>query len=84
MSLIAHRPTLQKGDMATIDQLREIYRWSMADSNPADVKEEIYNLSSQFVDAYPQINFNNDDLRGLHIPHDDALVASAVIANFNV
>ncbi|GFY94940.1 hypothetical protein Acr_10g0003250 [Actinidia rufa] len=47
-------------------------------------EEEIYNLSSSFVDAYPPITFNNDDLRGLHLPHDDVLVVSAVIANFNV
>ncbi|GFZ05183.1 hypothetical protein Acr_17g0007550 [Actinidia rufa] len=46
--------------------------------------EEIYSLSSPVVDAHPSITFNNDDLRGLHLPHDDALVVSAVIANFNV
>ncbi|XP_057502674.1 uncharacterized protein LOC130786378 [Actinidia eriantha] len=45
---------------------------------------QIYNLSSPFVDTHPPITFNNDDLRGLHLPHDDALVVSAVIANFNV
>ncbi|GFY91030.1 hypothetical protein Acr_07g0012260 [Actinidia rufa] len=43
-------------------------------------EEEIYNLSSPFVDAYPSITFNNDDLRDLHLPHDDALVVSIVIA----
>ncbi|GFZ19944.1 hypothetical protein Acr_28g0006490 [Actinidia rufa] len=32
----------------------------------------------------PPITFSSDDLRGLHLPHDDALVVSAVIANFNV
>ncbi|GFY95600.1 hypothetical protein Acr_10g0009850 [Actinidia rufa] len=47
-------------------------------------EEEIYNLYSPFVDAHPPITFNNDDLRGLHLPHDDALVVSAVNANFNV
>ncbi|GFY81120.1 hypothetical protein Acr_01g0009290 [Actinidia rufa] len=47
-------------------------------------EEEIYNLSSPFVDAHPPITFNNDDLRGLHLPYDNALVVSAVIANFNV
>ncbi|XP_057481960.1 uncharacterized protein LOC130768867 [Actinidia eriantha] len=47
-------------------------------------KEEIYNLSSPFVDTHLPITFNNDDLRGLHLPHDDALVVSAVITNFNV
>ncbi|GFZ18435.1 hypothetical protein Acr_27g0001740 [Actinidia rufa] len=46
-------------------------------------EEEIYNLSSPYVDHTP-ITFSNDDLRGLHLPHDDALVVSAVIANFNV
>ncbi|GFZ06729.1 hypothetical protein Acr_18g0008990 [Actinidia rufa] len=47
-------------------------------------KQQIYNLSSPFVDAHPLITFNNDDLRGLHLPHDDALVVLAVIAKFNV
>ncbi|GFS41708.1 hypothetical protein Acr_00g0075950 [Actinidia rufa] len=44
----------------------------------------VYNLSSLAVDTLPPIIFNNDDLRGLHLPHDDALVVSAVIINFNV
>ncbi|GFZ18414.1 hypothetical protein Acr_27g0001530 [Actinidia rufa] len=47
-------------------------------------KKEIYNLSSPCVGDQPPITFSNDDLRGLHLPHDDALVVSAVIANFNV
>ncbi|GFS40630.1 hypothetical protein Acr_00g0069590 [Actinidia rufa] len=47
-------------------------------------EEEIYNLSLLVVDAHLSITFNNDNLRGLHLPHDDALVVSAVIANFNV
>ncbi|GFY80843.1 hypothetical protein Acr_01g0006520 [Actinidia rufa] len=47
-------------------------------------EEEIYNLFSSFVDAHPPITFNNYNLRGLQLPHDDALVISAVIANFNV
>ncbi|GFZ18422.1 hypothetical protein Acr_27g0001610 [Actinidia rufa] len=47
-------------------------------------EEEIYNLSSPCVGDQPPITFSNDDLRGLHLPHDDALVVSAVIANFNV
>ncbi|GFS33374.1 hypothetical protein Acr_00g0028020 [Actinidia rufa] len=49
---------------------------------PAD--EEVYNLSSPFVADQIPITFGNDDLRGVHLPHDDALVVSAVIANFNV
>ncbi|GFZ00949.1 hypothetical protein Acr_14g0005840 [Actinidia rufa] len=49
---------------------------------PAD--EEVYNLSSPFVADQTPITFSNDDLRGVHLPHDDALVVSAVIANFNV
>ncbi|GFS35114.1 hypothetical protein Acr_00g0037940 [Actinidia rufa] len=47
-------------------------------------EEEIYNLSSPFVDAHPPITFNNDDLKGLHLPNDDALVVLVVIAKFNV
>ncbi|GFY94785.1 hypothetical protein Acr_10g0001700 [Actinidia rufa] len=46
-------------------------------------EEEIYNLSSSLVGDQTLITFSNDDLRGLHLPHDDALVVSAVIANFN-
>ncbi|XP_057510773.1 uncharacterized protein LOC130793147 [Actinidia eriantha] len=48
------------------------------------VEEEIYTLSSSSVGNHTPITFSNDDLRGLHLPHDDALVVSAVIANFNV
>ncbi|GFY89059.1 hypothetical protein Acr_06g0009990 [Actinidia rufa] len=47
-------------------------------------EEEIYNLSSSYIGDQTPITFSNDDLRGLHLPHDDALVVSAVIANFNV
>ncbi|GFS42516.1 hypothetical protein Acr_00g0080270 [Actinidia rufa] len=48
------------------------------------VEEKVYNLSSPCVGDQPPITFSSDDLRGLHLPHDDALVISAVIANFNV
>ncbi|GFZ10804.1 hypothetical protein Acr_22g0002020 [Actinidia rufa] len=47
-------------------------------------EEEIYNLSSLCVCDQPPITFSNEDLRGLHLPHDDALVVSAIVANFNV
>ncbi|GFS30916.1 hypothetical protein Acr_00g0014730 [Actinidia rufa] len=47
-------------------------------------EEEIYNLSSPTVKVHLPITFNNDDLRGLHLPHDDALIVAAVIANFDV
>ena len=30
------------------------------------------------------ITFINEDLTGLHLPHDDALVISVTIVNFNV
>ncbi|GFS40353.1 hypothetical protein Acr_00g0068050 [Actinidia rufa] len=48
------------------------------------VEERVYNLSSPCVGDQPPITFGSDDLRGLHLPHDDTLVISAVIANFNV
>ncbi|GFZ19296.1 hypothetical protein Acr_28g0000010, partial [Actinidia rufa] len=48
------------------------------------IEEEVYNLFSPCVGDQPPITFGSDDLRGLHLPHDDALVISAVIANFNV
>ena len=32
----------------------------------------------------PPITFTNEDLRCLHLPHDDTLVVSATIANFNI
>ncbi|GFY86564.1 hypothetical protein Acr_05g0002030 [Actinidia rufa] len=48
------------------------------------IEEEVYNLSSPCASDQPPITFSSDDLRGLHLPHDDALVVSAVIANFNV
>ncbi|GFS29730.1 hypothetical protein Acr_00g0008110 [Actinidia rufa] len=37
------------------------------------VEEEVYNLSSPCVGDQPPITFSSDDLRGLHLPHDDAL-----------
>ncbi|GFY84700.1 hypothetical protein Acr_03g0014740 [Actinidia rufa] len=48
------------------------------------IEEEVYNLSSPCASDQPPITFSSNDLRGLHLPHDDALVVSAVIANFNV
>ena len=48
------------------------------------VEEEVYNFSSPKVGVHLPIIFNNDDLRVLHLPHDDALIISVVIANFNV
>ncbi|GFY92749.1 hypothetical protein Acr_08g0011450 [Actinidia rufa] len=57
-------------------------RHARKSNDGADV--EVYNISSSTVDILPSITFNNDNLRGLNFPHDDALVVSAVIANFNV
>ncbi|GFZ12862.1 hypothetical protein Acr_23g0012470 [Actinidia rufa] len=37
------------------------------------VEEEVYNLSSPCVGDQPPITFSSDDLRGVHLPHDDAL-----------
>ena len=53
-------------------------------STSGRVEEEVYNLSSVAIDTHPPITFNNDDIKGIHLPHDDALVVSAVITNFNV
>ncbi|GFY95336.1 hypothetical protein Acr_10g0007210 [Actinidia rufa] len=36
------------------------------------------------AEVHQPITFINDDLRDLHLSHDDALVISATIANFNV
>ncbi|GFY82289.1 hypothetical protein Acr_02g0005290 [Actinidia rufa] len=47
-------------------------------------KKRFNNLSSPCASDQPPITFSSDDLSGLHLPHDDALVVSAVIANFNV
>ncbi|GFY99328.1 hypothetical protein Acr_13g0007290 [Actinidia rufa] len=66
------------GDCSTSSRKRH------ARSAHIPAEEEIYNLSSSFVGNHPPITFSNDDLRGLHLPHDDALVVSAVIANFNI
>ncbi|GFZ20003.1 hypothetical protein Acr_28g0007080 [Actinidia rufa] len=83
-----NRPTA--GDIQTIhggfgsSGCSTSYRKRHARSAHRPAEEEIYNLSSSFVGDHPPITFNNDNLRGLHLPHDDALVVSAVIANFNV
>ena len=47
-------------------------------------EEEVYNLFVALIQAHSPITFTNDDLRGLHLPHDDALVISTTIVNFNV
>ncbi|PSS36080.1 TRNA (guanine(9)-N1)-methyltransferase [Actinidia chinensis var. chinensis] len=47
-------------------------------------EEEVYNLSMPKTEAFHPITFTNEDLRGLHLPHVDALVISSTIANFNV
>ena len=47
-------------------------------------KDEVYNLSTPSTGAHQSITFTNEDLRGMHIPHDDALVILATIGNFNI
>ncbi|GFZ00938.1 hypothetical protein Acr_14g0005730 [Actinidia rufa] len=93
-------PNSQKGDTATIDQPRGIYKRSMEASDqvvvrlhpgksmlgvPSGQSKKKFTISPRRVFGdQPPITFGSDDLRGLHLPHDDALVISAVIANFNV
>ena len=55
-----------------------------ARSDSGRVEEEVYNLSSIAARTYQPITLTNDDPRSLHLSHDDALVISATIANFNV
>ncbi|GFS36340.1 hypothetical protein Acr_00g0045450 [Actinidia rufa] len=47
-------------------------------------KEEVYSLSTPVAGTHHPISFTNNKLRGLHLPHNYALVISAIIANFNV
>ncbi|GFZ18346.1 hypothetical protein Acr_27g0000850 [Actinidia rufa] len=47
-------------------------------------KVDVYNPSADLVVAHSPITFTNDDLRDLHLPHDDALVICTTIADFNV
>ncbi|GFZ18564.1 hypothetical protein Acr_27g0003030 [Actinidia rufa] len=49
------------------------FRKKHARSAFRSVEEEVYNLSSPCVGDQPPITFGSDDLRGLHLPHDDAL-----------
>ncbi|GFZ05228.1 hypothetical protein Acr_17g0008000 [Actinidia rufa] len=46
-------------------------------------EEEVYNLSTPMAGAHQIIIFTNDNLKGLHLLHDDALVISATISIFN-
>ncbi|GFS39703.1 hypothetical protein Acr_00g0064520 [Actinidia rufa] len=48
------------------------------------VEEQVYNLSMPINEVHQTAAFTNDDLRGLHLSHDDPLVVFATIANFNV
>ena len=43
------------------------------------VNEGVYNLSTLRVEVLPSITFTSKDLRGLHLPHNDALMISAII-----
>ncbi|GFZ03496.1 hypothetical protein Acr_16g0001200 [Actinidia rufa] len=54
-----------------------------AKSASRQAEKEVYNFSSLTAEVHQPITFTNDDLRGLHLPHDDALVISTTIANFN-
>ena len=47
-------------------------------------EEKVYNLFAPMTEVVLSITFINKDLRGLHLPHDDALVISSNIANFNI
>ena len=47
-------------------------------------EEKVYNLSSLAAATHLPITFTNDDLRGMYLPHYDALAISVVITNFNV
>ena len=47
-------------------------------------EEEVYNPSTPLIGAHWPITFTNEDLRGLHLLHDDALVILVTITNFNV
>ena len=47
-------------------------------------EKEVYNLSTTMNGAHQPITFTNEDLRGLHLPHDDAFVIFVTIVNFNV
>ena len=60
------------------------FRKGHARSAIGRAEEEVYNLSSPVFNTHQPITFTNDDLRGLHLPHDDALVISTIITNFNV
>ncbi|GFY91134.1 hypothetical protein Acr_07g0013300 [Actinidia rufa] len=42
-------------------------------------EEEVYNLSTPMSKALPPITFTNEDLRGLHLPNDDALVGETAL-----
>ncbi|GFZ21459.1 hypothetical protein Acr_29g0006210 [Actinidia rufa] len=95
-----YRLISQKEDMATTDQLRVIFKQFTVVLDqvavrphpgkgmpgvPIDRPKKKSTISPRVcVGDHPPITFSNDDLRGLHLPHNDALVVYAVIANFNV
>ena len=67
-----------------LGEYSNLSRKRQAKSASGRVEEEVYNLSSPVATAHSPITFTNYDLKGLHLPHDDALVISVVIANFTV
>ena len=47
-------------------------------------EDEVYNLSTLMDGTHQPITFTNEDLKGMHLPHDDTLVVSSIIANLNI
>ena len=81
-------------DTLTIGQPHVISKQSTGDSDREDVQihHEKGMLERQrgkhrkryTTFPHPSITFTNEDLRGLYLPHDDALVISTTITNFNI
>ena len=82
---VVNRPTIS--DIQTIHGgfaskgCSSLSRKRHAKEESGRVEEEVYNLSTPKDGAHQPISFTNEDLRDLHLPHDDTLVISSIIAN---
>ncbi|GFZ19866.1 hypothetical protein Acr_28g0005710 [Actinidia rufa] len=72
--------------MAMMEGLRPGPLFDSLSKNVHETLSALQSKADKYIAAeeLAEAKRSNDDLRGLHLPHDDALVVSAVIANFNV
>ncbi|GFY87743.1 hypothetical protein Acr_05g0013820 [Actinidia rufa] len=73
-----------KKDRIQEEDVKRCQGRDMLSGQMGPAEEEVYKLFSSITEVNPPITFTNENLKGLHLPHDDTLVVIATIANFNI